>query len=69
MVHRSGKTNRTNPLSQRPDFEQGVELNNKAQILLPDTLFPIPHSPDEDKVAVRLLQVENSQITLRLLCT
>ena len=58
MTDCSGKTNPTNPLSQRPDFEKGIELNNKAQIFLPDTLCPSPHSPVEDVAAVHSLQVE-----------
>ena len=58
MVHHSGKTNPTDPLSRRPDFEKGVELDNKAQILLPNTLFPSPHLPVEDEAAVCSLQVE-----------
>ena len=40
MEHHSGKTNPANPLSQRPDFEKGVESNNKQEILLPQYLFP-----------------------------
>ena len=37
---------------------KGVELDNKAQILLPDVLFPSPHSPVEDEATVRSLQVK-----------
>ena len=40
MMHHSGKTNPVDPLSWRPDFEKGVELDNKAQILLPGSLSP-----------------------------
>ena len=58
MTHCLGKTNPADPLSWRPDIEKGVELDNKAQILLPNTLFPLPHLPVEYIVAVCLLQVE-----------
>ena len=70
MTHRSGKTNPADPLSRRSDFEKGVELDNKAQTLLPATLFSSPHSPEEDEAAVRLLQVEkqsnNAEAAVRL---
>ena len=39
------KTNLADPLSRRPDFEKGVELDNKSQTLLPDTLFSPPSTP------------------------
>ena len=59
MTHRSGKTNPADPLSRRPDFEKGVELDNTARILLPEQLFSSPpHSPVKDVAAVRSLQVE-----------
>ena len=45
ISHCSGKTNPANLLSRRPDFEKGVELNNKSQTLLPDSLFSPPSSP------------------------
>ena len=32
------------PMSRRPDFEKGVEFDNKSQILLSDTLFSPPSS-------------------------
>ena len=71
MTHRSGKTNPADPLSWRPDFEKGVELDNTTQILLPEKLFSSPpHSPVEDAAAVCLLQVEkqsnNAEAAVRL---
>ena len=47
ISHHSGKTNPANPLSRRPDFEKGVELDNKSQTLLPNSLFspPLLQSP------------------------
>ena len=47
ISHRSGKTNSADPLSRRPDFEKGVELDNKSQTLLPNSLFspPLLQSP------------------------
>ena len=44
ISHHSGKTNSADPLSKRPDFEKGVELDNKSQTLLPNTLFSPPSS-------------------------
>ena len=46
FIHQPGKTNPTDPLSQRSDFEKGVEDDNKAKILLPDHLF----TPDSSNV-------------------
>ena len=44
IFHFSGKTIPADPLSRRPDFEKGVEFDNKSQILLSDTLFSPPSS-------------------------
>ena len=70
MTHCSGKTNAANPLSRRSDFKKGVELDNKAQTLLPETLFSSPHSPEEDEAAVCSLQVtkqsNNAEAATRL---
>ena len=56
----SRKTNPANPLSRRPDFEKGVELNNKSQILLPNTLFSPPSS------LISISAVASTSITLRI---
>ena len=45
ISHHSGKTNPADPLSRRPDFEKGIEFDNKSQTLLPDTIFSPPSSP------------------------
>ena len=58
FVHRSGKTNPTNPLSWRPDYGRGVELNNKSHILLPNHLFTSPNLSEEADAAVHLLQMQ-----------
>ena len=49
MEHRSGKTNPADPLSQRLDFEKGVETDNKQEILLPEHLFPNSSSNQTDE--------------------
>ena len=48
MEHHSGKMNPADPLSWRPDFEKGVESDNKQEILLPEHLFPDSSSEHKD---------------------
>ena len=52
MEHHSGKMNPADPLSWRPDFEKGVENNNKQEILLPEHLFPNSSSNQKDRPLV-----------------
>ena len=58
--HHSGKTNPTYPLSRRPDFEKRVELDNKSQTLLSNTLFSPPSSP------ISISAVASTSITSRI---
>ena len=60
ISHHSGKTNPADPLSRRPDFEKGVELDNKSQTLLSDTLFSPPSSP------ISITAVASMSITLHI---
>ena len=68
MEHHSGKTNPADPLSQRPDFEKGVETDNKQEILLPEHLFPNSSSNQkdgpliDDAAAVRTLNSMETRI-------
>lgn len=39
LTHRPGKTNPADPLSRRPDFAEGVALDNSQKTLLPSHLF------------------------------
>ena len=61
ISHRSGKTNPADPLSKRPDFEKGVEFDNKSQTLLPDSLFLPPSSP------ISISTVASTSITSRIM--
>ena len=60
ILHHSGKTNPADPLSRRPDFEKGIELDNKSQILLSNTLFSPPSSP------ISISAVASTSITSRI---
>ena len=55
-----GKTNPADFLSKRPDFEKGVELDNKSQTLLPNSLFSPPSSP------ISISAVASTSITSRI---
>ena len=54
MEHHPGKTNPADPLSQRPDFENGVENDNKQIILLPDDLFPNSLTEHKDGPSIKV---------------
>ena len=62
FTHWSGKINPADPLSQRPDYERGVELDNKSHILLPDHLFESPNSFIEADAAVHSLQMKKQPV-------
>ena len=68
MEHCPGKTNPADPLSQRPDFEKGVETDNAQQILLPEHLFSDSSSNQMDgpsidaAAAVRALDSMDTRI-------
>ena len=39
LTYKAGSTNHADPLSRHPDLSEGVESDNKAQILLSSRLF------------------------------
>lgn len=62
FIHWSGKTNPVDPLSWRPDYGKGVELDNTNHVLLPDHLFASPNLSIEADAAVHSLQT-SKQLT------
>ena len=59
IIHRPGKTNPADPLSQRPDFEKGVEDDNKAKILLSAHLFvDSPYSSNDVNAAAHSITTQ-----------
>ena len=60
ISYHSGKTNPAYPLSRRPDCKKEIELNNKSQTLLSNTLFSPPSSP------ISISAVDSTSITLHI---
>ena len=61
-----GKTNPADPLSQRSDFEKGVEDDNKAKILLLDHLFTSSNS--SNIVATCSVEMKKKKIWFMIMC-
>ena len=50
LSYKAGSTNHADPLSRRPDLSEGVESDNKSQILLSSKLFNNPNQTLVDSV-------------------